>query len=179
MNALITVVVVLASLFPVHSFAAITYPHIDPLRSITPTFNVSPVSPELSGDAFIRLREYTLTFFVSSTIGPNAARLLGLEVTGLSIPAKYVSSVLPDGECYFIVSLKPDTDDIVIIEMRESASPIMYLTNSKVELRAALVNQPGRPHLITIEQAIVGFRVLLEFWTEAAKTLPSNEPLPT
>ncbi|MCX6787977.1 MAG: hypothetical protein NT108_02315 [Candidatus Kaiserbacteria bacterium] len=178
MNVLIAIVVVLVSLLPVSSHAAINRPPRDPSPITIPSFDAIPVDRELLGDVFRRLREYTLTNSEQSTIGPNAARLLGLEITGLSIPTKNVSSSLPDGECYFIVSLKPDTDDIVILEMREGAPFIMYLTNSKGELRAGLVNHPSHSYLITNEQAAAGFRALLEFWTDAAKTLPSNESFP-
>ncbi len=177
MNALIAIAIVLTSLLPGSLFAAITRSpiDIDSLRNVTPGVDVSPLDLELSGDAFMRLREYTLTNSEQSTIGPNAARLLGLEVTASSIPTKNVSSVLPDGECYFVVSLKPNTDDIVLIEIRESAPLIMYLTNSKAELRVVLVNNPGRPYLIANDQAAAGFQALLEFWVEAAKTLPSSD----
>lgn len=172
------VTMVLFSLVSVSSFAAITRSPIDSLRNITPDVDVSPLDRELSSDAFMRLREYTLTNSEQSTIGPNAAKLLGLEVTGSHISTKNVSSLLPDGECYFVVSLKPNTDDIVLIEIRESAPLIMYLTNSRAELRAVLVNNPGHPYLIANEQAAAGFQVLLDFWVEAAKTLSSSDLSP-
>lgn len=175
MRTLIAILGILVSVLPISSFAAITRSPIDSFRNVTPDVDASPLDPELSGDAFVRLREYTLTNSEQSTIGPNAAKLLELEVTGLSIPTKNVSSLLPDGECYFVVSLKPNTDDIVLIEIRESAPLIMYLTNSKAELRVVLVNNPGRPYLIANDQAAAGFQALLEFWVEAAKTLPSSD----
>lgn len=178
MNVLIVTVVVLASLLPISSFAAITRAPIDSLRNVTPDVDASPIDRELSSGAFIRLREYTLTNSEQSTIGPNAAKLLGLEVIDSRIPTKNVSSLLPDGECYFVVSLKPNTDDIVLIEIREGSPLIMYLTNSRAELRAVLVNNPGRPYLIANEQAAAGFQVLLEFWVEAAKTLPLSGQIP-
>ena len=178
MNALAAAIVILASLSPVPALAVTTYSQIDPARSVIPAFGITPINPEFSEGAFMRLREYTLTNPEQSRIGPNVARLLGLEVAGLSIPTKYVSAPFPDGTCYFSVSLKPNTDDIIIIETRGDVPLIMYLTNSKLELRAALVNEPGHPHLITNERVAARFRDILEFWTEAAKTLPSSDLSP-
>lgn len=172
MNVSAATVFVLVSLLPVSSYAAIRGSSGNPFLIPDSGFDMSPVDSEPDNDAFVRLRAYVLTNPEQSTIGPNAARLLELDMAGLSIPTKNMSSSLPDGECYFIVSLRPGTDDIVILEMRENTPFVMYLTNSKAELRAVLVNHPTRSYLIANERAEDRFRALLKFWMEAAETLP-------
>jgi hypothetical protein len=50
----------------------------------------------------------------------------------------------------------------------------MYLTNSKLLLRAAAVHENGTPHLISNEEASAGFEALLMFWVEKAKGLQAG-----
>ena len=129
---------------------------------------------QLSDDAFSRLREYILATPREASIGPVAAKLLGLEANGQSVPIKQMSYTLADGKRYFNVATKPNSDDIILAIKRNEAMTILYLTNSKLVLRATLVLEPNNSYLITNEQAAAGFKALLEFWAEKAKTLPPS-----
>jgi hypothetical protein len=128
----------------------------------------------LTYDALIRLREYALAAPRESHIVPKAAKLLGLEGYDQGVPVKQFAYFLSDGKRYFSVSTKQNSDDIVFSIRPNETTLIMYLTSSKLVLRAALVVEPGNSHLITNEQAAAGFKALLEFWAEKSKTLPPH-----
>lgn len=100
--------------------------------------------------------------------------LLGLVETNRSVPTKQVSVALTDDIRFSTVSTVPNSDDIILTIVQAAAVRIMYLTNSKLLLRAAAVHENGTPHLISNEEAAVGFEALLMFWVEKAKSLQAS-----
>ena len=120
-------------------------------------------------DAISRLRAFTLSGSDNARIIAKAARLLGLA--DREIPTKQIASTLTDGKLYFTVSIQPNSDDIFLTVKRNGAPLTLYLTNSNLELRATLVNEPGNP---ISEKTDADFQALLQYWTEQAKTLPAS-----
>ena len=121
-------------------------------------------------DAINQLRAFTLATSEDTVLGDKAAMLLGLVETNRSVPTKQVSVALTDDIRFFTVSTMPNSDDIILTIIKDAAVRIMYLTNSKLLLRAAVVHQNGTPHLIANEEAAAGFEALLMFWVEKAKS---------
>jgi len=107
-------------------------------------------------------------------LGDKTAMLLGLVETNRSVPTKQVSVALTDDIRFFTVSTVPSSDDIILAIVQDAAVRIMYLTNSKLLLRAVAVHENGTPHLIANEKAAAGFEALLMFCVEKAKSLQSG-----
>lgn len=126
-------------------------------------------------DAIDHLRAFTLATSEDTVLGEKAAMLLGLVETNRTVPTKQVSVAVTDGIRVFTVSTVPNSDDI-ILTIKEVAPMriIMYLTNSKLLLRAAAVHENGTPHLISNEEAAAGVEALLMFWVEKAKSLQAG-----
>lgn len=122
-------------------------------------------------DAINHLRAFTLATSEDTVLGDKTAMLLGLVETNRSVPTKQVSVALTDNIRFFTVSTVPDSDDIILTIKQDAAVRIMYLTNSKLLLRAAAVHENGTPHLISNEEAAAGFEALLMFWVEKSKSL--------
>ena len=171
------------------TLAAAINPHV--LQSIAEGMEISVPTPvmtdlptpvavamfsdtQLSLDALNRIREFTLTAPHETYISSRVAKLLGLEGDDQRVPVKQISYEPSDGKRYFTVSTKPNSDDMVFSIRPNETTLIMYLTSSKLILRAALVIESGNAHLITNEQAAAGFKALLQFWAEKAKTLPPS-----
>jgi hypothetical protein len=125
-------------------------------------------------DAINYLRAFTLATSEDTVLGDKAAKLLGLVETNRSVPTKQVSVALTDETRFFTVSTVPNSDDIILTIKQDAAVRIMYLTNSKFLLRAAVVHENGTPHLISNEDAAAGFEALLMFWVEKAKNLQAG-----
>jgi len=126
-------------------------------------------------DAIDHLRAFTLATSEDTVLGEKAAVLLGLVETNRSVPTKQVSVALTDDIRFFTVSTVPNSDDIILTIKQDAAMRmIMYLTNSKLLLRAAAVYEHGRPHLISNEEAAADFETLLLFWVEKAKSLQAG-----
>ena len=124
-------------------------------------------------DAINHLRAFTLATSEDTVLGDKTAMLLGLVETNRSMPTKQVSVALTDDIRFFTVSTVPNSDDIILAIVQDAAVRIMYLTNSKLLLRAAAVHENGTPHLISNVEA-AGFEALLMFWVEKAKSLQSG-----
>jgi hypothetical protein len=124
-------------------------------------------------DAINHLRACTLATSEDTVLGDKTAMLLGLVETNRSVPTKQVSVALTDDIRFFTVSTVPSSDDIILAIVQDAAVRIMYLTNSKLLLRAVAVHENGTPHLISNEEA-AGFEALLMFWVEKAKSLQSG-----
>jgi hypothetical protein len=122
-------------------------------------------------DAINHLRAFTLATSEDTVLGDKTAILLGLVETNRSVPTKQVSVALTTDLRFFTVSTVPNSDDIILTILQDGAVRIMYLTNSKLLLRAAAVHENGTPHLISNEEASAGFEALLMFWVEKAKSL--------
>ena len=125
-------------------------------------------------DAINHLRAFTLATSEDTVLGDKTAMLLGLVETNRSVPTKQVSVALTNDIRFFTVSTVPNSDDIILTIVQDAAVRIMYLTNSKLLLRAAAVHENGTPHLISNEEAAAGFEALLMFWVEKAKSLQSG-----
>lgn len=128
-------------------------------------------SAEENIGAFDRLRAFTLNHPSSARLGAGAMYYLGFPKK--DVLTRQTSSAIPDGKCYFSVSLA-NNDDIFLIVKRTGTPLTLYLTNSKLEWRAAAIDAPGKPHALTKEESASGFQALLEFWIENAKTLPPS-----
>jgi len=124
--------------------------------------------------AINHLRAFTLATSEDTVLGAKAAMLLGLVETNRSVPTKQVSVALTDEVRFFTVSTVPNSDDIILTIQQDAAARVMYLTNSKFRLRAAVVHEHGTPHLISNEEAAAGFEALLMFWVEKANSLQSG-----
>jgi hypothetical protein len=124
--------------------------------------------------AMNHLRAFTLTTSEDTVLGVKAAMLLGLVETNRSVPTKQISVALADDIRFFTVSTVPHSDDIILTIQQDAAVRIMYLTNSKFLLRAAVVRENGTPHVISVEEAAAGFEALLMFWLEKAKSLQAG-----
>jgi hypothetical protein len=122
-------------------------------------------------DAINHLRAFTLATSEDTVLGDKTAMLLGLVETNRSVPTKQVSVALTNDIRFFTVSTVPNSDDIILTIKQDGAVRIMYLTNSKLLLRAAAVPENGTPHLISNEEAAAGFEALLMFWVEKSKSL--------
>ena len=110
-------------------------------------------------DAINHLRAFTLATSEDTVLGEKAAMLLGLVETNRSVPTKQVAVALTDDMRVFTVSTVPNSDDIILtIKQNAAVQMIMYLTNSKLLLRAAAVHQNGTPHLISNEEAAAVLR---------------------
>ena len=125
-------------------------------------------------DAINHLRAFTLATSEDTVLGDKTAMLLGLVETNRSVPTKQVSVALTDDIRFFTVSTVPNSDDIILAIVQDGAVRIMYLTNSKLLLRAAAVHENGTPHLISNEEAVAGFEALLMFWVEKSKNLQTG-----
>jgi len=125
-------------------------------------------------DAINHLRAFTLAISEDTVLGDKTAMLLGLVETNRSVPTKQVSVALTDDIRFFTVSTVPNSDDIILAIVQDGAVRIMYLTNSKLLLRAAAVHENGTPHLISNEEAAAGFEALLMFWVEKSKNLQTG-----
>jgi hypothetical protein len=124
--------------------------------------------------AINHLRAFTLATSEDTVLGAKAAMLLGLVETNRSVPTKQVSVALTDEVRFFTVSTVPNSDDIILTIQQDATVRIMYLTNSKFLLRAAVVHENGMPRLISVEEAAAGFEALLMFWVEKAKSLQAG-----
>lgn len=124
--------------------------------------------------AMNHLRAFTLATSEDTVLGAKAAMLLGLVETNRSVPTKQVSVALTDDVRFFTVSTVPHSDDIILTIQQDAAVRIMYLTNSKLLLRAAVVHETGTPHVISVEEAAAGFEALLTFWVEKSKSLQAG-----
>ena len=123
-------------------------------------------------DAINHLRAFTLATSEDTVLGDKPAMLLGLVETNRSVSTKQVSVALTDDIRFFAVSTVPNSDDIILtIKQDVAVQMIMYLTNSKLLLRAAAVQENGTPHLISNEEAAAGFEALSMFWVEKSKSL--------
>lgn len=125
-------------------------------------------------DAINHLRAFTLATSEDTVLGDKTAMLLGLVETNRSVPTKQVSVALTNDIRFFTVSTVPNSDDIILTIVQDAAVRIMYLTNSKLLLRAAAVHENGTPHLISNEEAAAGFEALLMFWVEKSKSLQAG-----
>jgi len=125
-------------------------------------------------DAINHLRAFTLATSEDTVLGDKTAMLLGLVETNRSVPTRQISVALTDDIRFFTVSTVPNSDDIILTIVQDAAVRIMYLTNSKLLLRAAAVHENGTPHLISNEEAAAGFEALLMFWVEKAKSLQAG-----
>lgn len=139
-------------------------------------------SPEVSGtaqsveiDAINYLREFTLATSEDTVLGSQAALLLGLVEANRSVPTKQVSVALTDEIRFFTLSIVPNSDDIILTIKRDAAVRMMYLTNSKFNLRTAAIHENGAPHVISNEEAAAGFEALRMFWIEKAKNLQAGQ----
>ncbi|MGH7217093.1 MAG: hypothetical protein ACREIG_07650 [Nitrospiraceae bacterium] len=129
---------------------------------------------DLERDAITQLREFTMATSEETVLGGKAAMLMGLVEIDRSVPTKQVSVALTEEIRYFTVSTEPNSDDIILTIKRDAAVRMMYLTNSKFLLRAAVVHEDGAPQVIPNEQAAAGFEALLMFWVEKSKSLQAG-----
>jgi len=126
-------------------------------------------------DAIDHLRAFTLATSEDTVLGGKAAMLLGLVETNRTVPTKQISVALTNDIRLFTVSTVPNSDDIILTVKQDGAvRMIMYLTNSKLLLRAAAVHENGTPHLISNAEAAASFEALLIFWVEKAKSLQAG-----
>src|SRR5437868_5439242 len=89
-------------------------------------------------DAINHLRAFTLATSEDTVLGDKTAMLLGLVETNRSVPTRQISVALTDDIRFFTVSTVPNSDDIILTIVQDAAVRIMYLTNSKLLLRAAI-----------------------------------------
>jgi hypothetical protein len=95
---------------------------------------------------------------------------LGLTGPGEIMQTRQLGANVADGRHTIAVSIKPGSDDILIMRRRTDLNRVeTYLTNSRRELRAALVNDASGTRLITNEQAAAGFREELKFFSDAVR----------
>lgn len=126
-------------------------------------------------DAINHLRAFTLATSEDTVLGEKAAMLLGLVESSRTVPTKQVSVALTDDIRFFTVSTVPNSDDIILtIKQGAAVRVIMYLTDSKLLLRAAAVHENSTPHLLSNEEATAGFEALLMFWVEKSKSLQAG-----
>jgi hypothetical protein len=107
---------------------------------------VSLAQSDNKSDAIDHLRAFTLATSEDTVLGDKTAMLLGLVETNRSVPSKQVSVALTNDLRFFTVSIVPNSDDIILTILQDGAVRIMYLTNSKLLLRAAAVHENGTPH---------------------------------
>jgi hypothetical protein len=92
-------------------------------------------------DAINHLRAFTLAASEDTGLGDKTAMLLGLVETNRSVPTKQVAVALTNDLRFFAMSTVPNSDDIILTMIQDAAVRIMYLTNSKLLLRAAAVHE--------------------------------------
>jgi hypothetical protein len=124
--------------------SALTLPHLDKLRQIA-----------MSAD---------LTATPLSAIN---ARILGLAD---AIEAKQLMGELPAGKFYLAFSVAPGTDDILFAQ-RTPEFNYVFLTDSSLVLRAAMIVDTSGARLVRNEQATGDFEKSLETWNELAAVI--------
>jgi|CXWL01.1.fsa_nt_gi hypothetical protein len=140
----------------------------------TPVAKAVLVSHETNIAAFVRLRAFTLSHKSSAVLG--AGFILGLQKNLIQTKQTYSLINKGTGKCYFSVNI--DNHDDIFIMLKKDGEPLtLYLTNSKLEWRAAAINTPGNPRPMTKEESAEGFNALIEFWIENSKTVPSINPI--
>jgi hypothetical protein len=135
---------------------------------------VSLAQSDNKSDAINHLRAFTLATSKDAVLGGKAAMLLGLVETPRGVPTRQVSVALTDDIRFFAVSTIQDSDDIILAIRQDEVMRIMYLTSSKLLLRAAVVNEDDAPHLMSNGEAAAGFEALLVFWAEKGKSLQAG-----
>lgn len=103
----------------------------------------------------------------AATAYKSVTRLLGITKGDEAIDLKAITKVVGDIRHTFAVSQKPGSDDILILTISPDGSTTVYLTNTKLVLRAACVVENGQPRLIVNEQAQAGFQSELKFYNDA------------
>ena len=66
--------------------------------------------------------------------------------------------------------MTPDADDILFAQ-RTPEMNFVFLTNSSLVLRAAMVVEPGGARLVTNEQAAADYEKSLKTWDELATVI--------
>lgn len=127
---------------------------------------------DMSDSVFCSLIMLALRRDEKSPLSRTMTRLLGLSRDDEVILTKQIGIL--DGEDLhsLIVSIKPDTDDVILVTKTSSMMDI-YLTDSCCRLRAAATLQRDcdQPELITNKDAVVAFACELESWKILAKKM--------
>ena len=122
----------------------------------------------LSAQHLDRLRQIAMTADLTATpLTAVNAKILGLPD---AIQAKQLMGELPDGRFYLAFSVTPDADDILFAQ-RTPEMNFVFLTNSSLVLRAAIVVERDGARLVPNEQAAVNYEKSLKTWDELASVI--------
>ena len=154
------------------SLANVTSAETAPRAGEPSTSDTSSIDP--SARPFITaaklqwLLERTAASQKKATAAQNVTHLLGITTGEEVIDLKAITKVVDDVRHTFSRSQRAGRDDILMLRIISTTSTV-YLTNSKLILRAACVVDNGQPRLITNEQALSGFQAELKFYNDTIK----------
>lgn len=126
------------------------------------------VAVALSAPHLDKLRKIAMSADLTATpLSAINARVLGLTD---AIEAKQLTGELQDGRFYLAFSVTPDADDILFAQRTPDLNYV-FLTNSSLILRAAMVVDRRGARLITNEQAAGDYEKSLKAWDELAAAI--------
>ena len=141
------------------------------VMSLTVVAQASPVEtePALTATQLAALRKRALEDKNGPTvIRAPLVRVLGLGDTELS--AKQLLAERPDGKYYVNFCLSSSSDDIIFV-LKKPGYNLVYLTDSRLLLRAAARVDSGGVRVVSNGQAAASFEAVLRTWAELSDTL--------
>jgi hypothetical protein len=137
---------------------ALAAPMISPAQTRRPA-----AAPALTVERLAALRKVAMVSPESPRLNSRAATIFGLTKGG-PLDTKGLAAPTPKGPYFLNFSLTAGTDDVVFV-VAGPPTVRAFLTNSRLVLRAAAVQEQGVLRLITNEQAAAGFADALKTWS--------------
>ena len=124
----------------------------------------------ISDVSFKALIKLALSKAEKTPLSKTMTILLGISEGDEVILTKQIGVSVGEDLHGLIVSIKPSTDDIILVN-RTSTMMDIYLTGSCRHLRSAatLQRDKDRPYLVSYEHAAVGYARELKIWATLAK----------
>jgi len=138
------------------------------------TKTASPAAdPVMNEELMRRLIIRALASRKDGTIEPAICAIFGLCQAGQSLPAKQIGLTVPEGKHIFSVTMTEGSNDVIVAFKREGITEL-YLTNRSGVLRAAGIADLSGVRLITNEQAAGKYKYEMDFFANAAQSLPPS-----
>src|SRR5258706_110553 len=116
------------------------------LSAPSPLFaqNTAPAASPLSGEAFQKLKQRVLQEPKAITIPPQAKTALRLAESASAVECKQIVAGDLTKKYFFIVSIAKDSDDVFLSTQKSNGDVVMFLTNSKLDLRNVVTGARGK-----------------------------------